>query len=397
MIVALRNSVVATGLSIVVLTSLSTASTAEQDWRQICTPDAEVEILIGGSWYRGTVAGPDINGEPYCDVLNTSYTGRDMHFSMAPDRMRAVQLMDVAGPGVGPAPTRSDALSPGWRALCIPGDEVEILVGSAWHKGIVASPDAFGDEACGVLNTSYSGREMLFSMAPDRMRAINSSAAGAGGKTKARPRASQTLKANLAQIGEAYRTNVAAARQRYEGLTVTLSGTLERAGSDYVRLTDGPFGEAMCTFNEADRHHLAELIPGSKLTVQGDESSWGWDTFQLVGCRVIGEQAMSPAQGAEPVFTYGGPPVGRYVCRQYMTTIGWVDLNEGTYGVNGVQGTYSFDLGTGAIVWQDGAYRGWPAWFEYSPAGSGHAHDEYIIRMTDETDTLRIDCFLTSE
>ncbi|AVF02377.1 MULTISPECIES: hypothetical protein [Devosia] len=397
MIVALRNSVAATGLSIAVLTSLSTASTADQDWRQICTPDAEVEILIGGSWYRGTVAGPDINGEAYCDVLNTSYTGRDMHFSMAPDRMRAVQLMDVAGPAIGPAPTISDALSPDWHDLCIPGDEVEILVGSAWYKGIVSGPDAFEDEACGVLNISYSGREMLFSMAPDRMRAVHSSAVDAGGKTKALPRASQTLEANLAQIGEAYRTNVAAARQRYEGLTVTLSGTLERVGSDYVRLTDGPFGVAMCTFNEADRHQLAELVPGSMLTVHGDDSSWGWDTFHLVGCRVIGEQAMSSPQGAEPAPTYGGLPVGRYVCRQYMTTIGWIDLNEGVYVVNGVEGTYSFDTGTGAIVWQDGAYRGWPARFEYSPAGSGHAHDEYIIRMTDETDTLRIDCFLTSE
>lgn len=315
MIVALRVYLSASILLLAAVAPPLTASASDQDWRSLCEPEREVEILIGGSWYRGTVTGPDINGEAYCGVLNTSYTGRDMHFSMAPDRMRAV----------------------------------------------------------------------------------HSSAVDAGGKIKALPPASQTLEANLAQIGEAYRTNVAAARQRYEGLTVTLSGTLERVGSDYVRLTDGPFGVAMCTFNEADRHQLAELIPGSMLTVQGDDSSWGWDTFQLVGCRVIGEQAMSPAQGEEPVSTYGGLPAGRYVCRQYMTTIGWIDLNEGVYVVNGVQGTYSFDPGTGAIVWLDGAYRGWPARFEYSPAGSGHAHDEYIIRMTDETDTLRINCFLTSE
>ena len=400
MIDALRAFFVATALSIAVLAGLSTVSTAEQvelDWRRLCAPETEVEILIGGSWYRGVVTGPDVNGEEYCGVLNTSYTGRDMLFSMAPDRMRAVELEGVPSPGVGPAPAPSDTSGRDWLALCVPGGEVEILVGSAWYRGVVTGPDAFGGEACDVLNTSYSGHEMHFSMAPDRMRAVQSSAVRTVGKSKASPDAPQALEASLAQIGETYRSNINAAREQYEGQSVTLSGTLEGVGSDYVRLTDGAFGVAMCTFNETDRHQLAGLSPGSMLTVQGDDSSWGWGTFQLIGCRVISEQAMQSAQIAQPVSTNGEMPLGRYVCRQYMTTIGWIDLNEGSYVVNGVQGSYSFDRTTGFITWHGGAYQGWPARFEYSPAGAGHAHDEYIIRMTDETDTLRIDCFLTAE
>lgn len=91
------------------------------------------------------------------------------------------------------------------------------------------------------------------------------------------------------------------------------------------------------------------------------------------------------------------PPLGRYVCRQYMTTIGWIDLTESTYAVGDVEGGYSYDPANGEVEWNGGAYVGWPARYELSPAGEGHAHDERIIRMTDETGKLKIDCFLTAE
>ena len=91
------------------------------------------------------------------------------------------------------------------------------------------------------------------------------------------------------------------------------------------------------------------------------------------------------------------PPLGRYVCRQYMTTIGWIDLTEDAYAVGEVRGGYSYDPENGLIRWEGGAYAGWPARYEFSPAGEGRAHDEHIIRMTDETGRLKIDCFLTAD
>lgn len=372
------------------------AEQGAQGWRTLCVPGNEVEILVGSSWYRGLVVGPDTNGEEYCGILNTSYTGREMHFAMAPDRMRAVQAPGVPGPRTGPAPDSGEPTPAAWRALCVPGNEVEILVGGAWYKGIVIGPDEFGDEACGVLNTSYSGNALNFAMEPERMRAVQAMGAEPASEQPRLPAAS-ALTAKLAEIGEVYRTNIAAARQRFEGRTVTLTGTLQSVGSDYVRLTDGPFGIAMCTFDEGQRAQLASFSPGAQLTVQGDDSSWGWGTFQLRSCRVLGEQVAQMEAAPDRALSDGRPPLGRYVCRQYMTTIGWIDLSEGVYAVSGVQGAYSFDPTSGFIAWHDGAYAGWPARYEFSPAGAGHAHDEYIIRMTDEGGSLKIDCFLTSE
>ena len=95
--------------------------------------------------------------------------------------------------------------------------------------------------------------------------------------------------------------------------------------------------------------------------------------------------------------TSAHPPLGRYVCRQYMATIGWIDLGESGYAVGDVQGEYTYDTSNGEIEWQSGAYAGWPARYEFSPAGEGHAHDEYFIRMTDEAGALKIDCFLTRD
>ena len=375
-----------------------------QGWRALCLPGNEVEILVGGEWYRGIVVGPDENGEASCDVTTTAYTGREMNFAMAPERMRSVQVPGVAGPPVGPAPKPGDVPreQQPWRALCVPGSEVEILVANAWYKSTVVGPDEFGAQSCSVLNTSYSGRPMEFAMAPERMRAVGA-ASGTTRPVAAQPQPQQPptappVSAMLAEIGEAYRGNTEAARQRYEKRTVTLTGTLQSVGSDYIRLTDGPFGVAMCNFDEGQRAQLAALEAGGRLTVQGDNTSWGWGTFQLRSCRVLDQQAAAkPAPRPDRARADGRPPLGRYVCRQYMTTIGYIQLGSGSYTVNGVRGGYSFDGGSGAIRWDGGAYAGWPARYEFSPAGTGHAHDEHIIRMTDESDRLRIDCFLMAQ
>ncbi|MAN77441.1 MAG: hypothetical protein CML24_09680 [Rhizobiales bacterium] len=379
----------------------SLAQQGAQGWRALCVPGNEVEILVGNSWYRGAVAGPDVNGEPYCDVLNTSYAGHEMQFAMAPERMRAVQAPGVPGPPTGPAPIPGEPSQAAWRALCGPGNEIEILVGGAWYKGIVIGPDQFGEVSCNVLNTSYSGSELLFAMAPDRMRAVHPPTAAAPVSGGQQSPTLPALKATLAEIGEAYKDNLAAARQRFEERTVTLAGTLQSVGSDYVRLTDGPFGIAMCTFDEGHRAQLAHLTPGAQLIVQGDDSSWGWGTFQLTSCRVLSEQiprsVVLPEQVQTQTEADGQPPLGRYVCRQYMTTIGWIDLTNATYLVGEVEGGYSFDPVSGYISWNGGAYAGWPARYEFSPAGAGHAHDENIIRMTDESGALKIDCFLVAD
>ncbi|WP_374603089.1 hypothetical protein [Arenimonas sp.] len=303
------------------------------DWRALCVAGNEVELLVGSEWYRGTVTGPDINGEDYCGIRTSAYTGRPMDFAMAPDRMRPVQVPGVAGPDVGPAPK------------------------------------------------------------PARPAGATKPAKPA--KPAVRAPAAAAVTANLADIGEAYRVNTPAARQRYEGRTVTLTGNLQSVGSDYIRLTDGPFGVAMCSFDEGQRGGLAALQAGSRLTVQGDNTAWGWGTFRLQSCRVIGSDAAAkPAPAPDRRRADGRPPLGRYVCRQSMTTIGYIQLGKESYSVNNVRGGYAVDAASGAIRWKGGAYAGWPARYEFSAAGAGHAHDEHIIRMTDETDRLRIDCFL---
>jgi hypothetical protein len=123
----------------------------------------------------------------------------------------------------------------------------------------------------------------------------------------------------------------------------------------------------------------------------------------LGGCQ---QQGQPTAAGAEAVSgdtqsarnsPAAHPPLGRYVCRQYMTTIGWIELTKTTYATGGVKGGYSYDPSSGAIAWNGGAYAGWPARYEFSPGGGGHAQDENIIRITDEAGALKIDCFLTDQ
>lgn len=108
--------------------------------------------------------------------------------------------------------------------------------------------------------------------------------------------------------------------------------------------------------------------------------------------------AAAPAPEPAPA---GGPPLGRYVCRQYTTTMGYLTLEEGgAYEVSGVRGSYRFDPESGAMNWQGGSYDewGWNGTYEHvvRPEGDGRP-DEHVIRLVGESDGLRIDCYLMGE
>lgn len=108
-----------------------------------------------------------------------------------------------------------------------------------------------------------------------------------------------------------------------------------------------------------------------------------------------GPTAGSAAAGGAAAGAAGGPTAGRYVCRQYTTTMGYLTIGPGgTYETAGVQRRYSWDPATGAIDWQGGSYDdwGWEGSFEHvqRPAGDGRP-DEDIIRL--EGDGLQIACY----
>lgn len=114
--------------------------------------------------------------------------------------------------------------------------------------------------------------------------------------------------------------------------------------------------------------------------------------------------AASPSSepaAAEQVASAGGPPAGRYVCRQYTTTMGYLTLEEGgEYEVSGVRGRYRYDDATGAMEWEGGSYDEWD-WdgvYEHvdRPADDGRP-DEDIVRLTSEADGLKIDCYKMAE
>lgn len=101
--------------------------------------------------------------------------------------------------------------------------------------------------------------------------------------------------------------------------------------------------------------------------------------------------AASPA-AAEPG---NGPPLGRYVCRQYTTTMGYLSLEAGgRYEVSGVRGRYDYDPQTGDMEWQGGSYDewGWEGRYEHVAREQGDGRpDEDIIRL--EGDGLQIACY----
>ena len=135
----------------------------------------------------------------------------------------------------------------------------------------------------------------------------------------------------------------------------------------------------------------------------------------LSGC--AGEPSPTPEEGDGAVAAAGpaaavqpgpgggaageGPPPGRYVCRQYTTTMGYLTLEPGgAYEVSGVRGRYRFDAQTGALEWEGGSYDEWNWEGRYEkvtrPEGDGRP-DEEIIRLTSEADGLKIDCYRMAE
>lgn len=94
-----------------------------------------------------------------------------------------------------------------------------------------------------------------------------------------------------------------------------------------------------------------------------------------------------------------GPPAGRYACRQSLTTMGFLTIRPGDrYALAGVEGDYRYHADTGEVEWLSGSYHAWQwvAVYEHrSAADLERPEDEHIIRITDDTGGLRIDCFLT--
>lgn len=107
--------------------------------------------------------------------------------------------------------------------------------------------------------------------------------------------------------------------------------------------------------------------------------------------------ASAPVRENAAPAAQGGPPLGRYVCRQHTTTMGYLALHPGgAYEVSGVRGRYRHDAATGAMEWDGGSYDEW-SWdgtYEHvaRPAGDGRP-DEHVIRLVSESDGLKINCY----
>lgn len=104
---------------------------------------------------------------------------------------------------------------------------------------------------------------------------------------------------------------------------------------------------------------------------------------------------------AEQASAEGGPPLGRYVCRQGLTTMGYLALHPGgEYEVSGVRGRFRYDPASGAMNWEGGSYDewGWDGTYEHvaRPQDDGRP-DEDVIRIVSESDGLKIDCFKMAE
>ena len=110
--------------------------------------------------------------------------------------------------------------------------------------------------------------------------------------------------------------------------------------------------------------------------------------------------AAAPATAAEPAAA-GGPPLGKYVCRQHMTTMGYLTLEDGgAYEVSGVRGRFRYDPQSGGMNWDGGSYAewGWEGTYEHvtRPEGDGRP-DEDVIRLVSESDGLKINCYKMAE
>ena len=93
------------------------------------------------------------------------------------------------------------------------------------------------------------------------------------------------------------------------------------------------------------------------------------------------------------------PPIGKYVCRQYMTTMGYLSLkNRDTYEVSKVIGKYSYDASTNQFDWKSGSYQkwGWEGKYEFVPA-EGERPAEHVIRIVGENGKLKINCYYMAD
>lgn len=119
---------------------------------------------------------------------------------------------------------------------------------------------------------------------------------------------------------------------------------------------------------------------------------------QAAGPETGGPETGAPGRGASATgAAASAPPLGKYVCRQYTTTMGYLTLRPGgVYEVSGVTGRYRYDAGSGVVEWDGGSYDDWDWAGRYEhvsrPAGDGRP-DEDIIRLTSEADGLRIACY----
>ena len=156
---------------------------------------------------------------------------------------------------------------------------------------------------------------------------------------------------------------------------------------------------------------------GSRFLVRYDGYSETWDEWvgpdRLRPSPAAAPESPGPAQperaaGTEPTRELTGaattaaePPLGKYVCRQYMTTIGYLTLLPGgTYEVSGVTGRYRYDAGTGEVEWLGGSYEewGWEGVYERVTRQPGDGRpDEDVVRLTSEADGLRINCYYMAD
>lgn len=84
-----------------------------------------------------------------------------------------------------------------------------------------------------------------------------------------------------------------------------------------------------------------------------------------------------------------------------MTTMGYLTLlPDGVYEVSGVRGRYRMDPTSGEMTWEGGSYDEWSWAGRYEhverPEGDGRPNED-IIRITSESDGLKIDCYRMAE
>lgn len=102
--------------------------------------------------------------------------------------------------------------------------------------------------------------------------------AGAPGNQSRRTPASHSATVTqvaAADLIEAYRRSESAADTQYKGKTLAVSGTVARAGKDYMNRLyvnlkgDNPIIEVHCTYDEAEREAMSALKEGQQVTIRG--------------------------------------------------------------------------------------------------------------------------------